>query len=51
MPMTRGLLSDLADDGLTARVLATIAEHYAARERPDGVWVTAAAWLVTAQRS
>jgi hypothetical protein len=28
-----------------------IAEQYAARERPDGVWVRAAAWLVTAHRA
>jgi len=50
MPMTRVLFADLADDALTTRVLTTIAEHYAARQQPDGVWVTAAAWLVTAHR-
>jgi SAM-dependent methyltransferase len=33
------------------RVLAAMAEEYAARQRPDGVWVDAAAWLVTAARA
>lgn len=50
MPMTRVLFAELGDDSLTARVQATIAEHYAARQQSDGVWVTAAAWLVTAHR-
>jgi SAM-dependent methyltransferase len=48
MSMIRGLAADLGDDALTERVLATVAEQYAARQRPDGVWVHAAAWLVTA---
>ncbi len=30
--------------------MTAIAGQYAARQRPDGVWVSAAAWLVTAQR-
>ncbi len=50
MRMTRSLAADLGDEALTGRVLATIAEQYAARQRPDGVWVRAAAWLVTARR-
>ena len=50
MPMICGLAADLGDEALTGRVLATVAGQYAARQRPDGVWVHAAAWLVTAQR-
>ncbi len=48
MSMIRSLAADLGDEALTERVLATVAEQYAARQRPDGVWVHAAAWLVTA---
>jgi SAM-dependent methyltransferase len=48
MPMIRSLAADLGNEAVTERVLATIAEQYAARQRPDGVWVRAAAWLVTA---
>ena len=48
MPMIRNLTVDLGSDTLTERVLATIAEEYAAHQRSDGVWVRAAAWLVTA---
>ena len=51
MPIIRNLAAGLVDEALTERVLAGIAEQYAARERPDGVWVSAAAWLVTAQRA
>lgn len=50
MPMIRNLAADLHDPMLAERVLADIAEEYAARQRPDGVWVRAAAWLVTARR-
>ena len=50
MPMIRSLTAGL-DQGLTRRALASIAEQYAARQRPDGVWVRAAAWLVTAGRA
>jgi len=35
---------------LTEQVLAAIAGQYRARQRPDGIWVRAAAWLVTARR-
>jgi SAM-dependent methyltransferase len=51
MPMIRSLTADLGNEALTERVLATIADQYAARQRSDGVWVRAAAWLVTAHRS
>lgn len=36
------------DASLTDRVLATMATDFAAHQRPDGVWVEAAAWLITA---
>ena len=51
MPMIRALAASLNDPSLTARVLATIEEQYQARQRPDGIWVPAAAWLVTARRA
>jgi ubiquinone/menaquinone biosynthesis C-methylase UbiE len=51
MPMIRNLAVGLGNEALTEQVLAVIAEQYAARERPDGVWVRAAAWLVTASRA
>jgi len=50
MPMIRSITAGLGSEELAERVLATIAEQYAARQRPDGVWVRAAAWLVTAYR-
>jgi hypothetical protein len=51
MPMIGSLAAQLGNEALTKRVLAVIAEQYAARQRPDGVWVRAAAWLVTARRA
>ena len=51
MSTTRSLAADLGNEALTQRVFASIAEQYAARLRPDGVWVRAAAWLVTARRA
>jgi ubiquinone/menaquinone biosynthesis C-methylase UbiE len=39
------------DDRQVERALAAMAGEYAARQAPDGVWVEAAAWLVTARRS
>jgi ubiquinone/menaquinone biosynthesis C-methylase UbiE len=51
MSTTRSLTADLGDEKLTQRVFATITEQYAARLRSDGVWVRAAAWLVTARRA
>src|ERR1022692_4130045 len=49
MRMVRGMTAELADDALTQRALADIAEQCAARHRPYGVWFRAAAWLVTAR--
>jgi hypothetical protein len=51
MPMIRSLAANLGDEVLSEQAMATIAEQYAARQRPDGVWVRAAAWLVTAHRA
>jgi SAM-dependent methyltransferase len=51
MPMIRNLAARLGNEALAERVLAVIAEQYATRQRPDGVWVRAAAWLVTAHRT
>jgi hypothetical protein len=47
MVRVRGMLAEL-DGADAARVRDTMAELYAARRRPDGVWVEASAWLVTA---
>jgi SAM-dependent methyltransferase len=49
MPMIRRLTTGLKEAALTERALDDMARTYAARERPDGVWVNAAAWLVTAR--
>lgn len=43
-PLVRGF------EGPTEPGFEAMAAEYAARERPDGVWVGAAAWLVTARR-
>jgi hypothetical protein len=51
MPMIRKLAADLNDPALTERVMATIAGEYNSRQSADGIWVRAAAWLVTARRS
>lgn len=51
MPRVRTLLAGLGDPALAGPVLATVAGQYAERERADGVWVRAAAWLVTAARA
>ncbi len=51
MPMIRSLAANLRDEALNDQVLAAIAEQYAELQRPDGVWVRAAAWLVTAHRA
>jgi ubiquinone/menaquinone biosynthesis C-methylase UbiE len=50
MPTTQALRANITDDVVTERILATLAREYGRRERPDGVWVQAAAWLVTARR-
>jgi SAM-dependent methyltransferase len=50
MPMVRRLIQD-ADEAVTARIFAAMAEGFAPHQGPDGVRVTSAAWLVTAQRA
>lgn len=50
MPRIQSLLADLADQNLAERMMADVADKYVAREHPGGVWVRAAAWLVTARR-
>jgi SAM-dependent methyltransferase len=50
MPVIRNLTASLDDPPLSERVLAVVAKQYAARQRPDGIWVRAAAWLVAARR-
>jgi SAM-dependent methyltransferase len=49
MTRIRELFSGLGDDPRAARVRSTMAEAFTAHQRPDGVWVEAAAWLVTAR--
>lgn len=44
----RDLLGRLPDAATVNRVLAAMAEQFTAHRSRDGVWVTAAAWLVTA---
>lgn len=51
MRMVNDLIASAADASAAARALAALAGEYVAREREDGVRVTAAAWLVTASRS
>jgi SAM-dependent methyltransferase len=51
MRMVRELAAQVADDAVTERALAAMAELYAARQRSDGVWVSAGTWLVTARRA
>jgi ubiquinone/menaquinone biosynthesis C-methylase UbiE len=51
MRMVRELEAEIADDAVTERALAVMAEQYAARQRSDGVWVSAGTWLVTARRA
>jgi SAM-dependent methyltransferase len=48
MPVIRSLLDSISNQALGERALASIAEQYAKRQRANGVWVRAAAWLVTA---
>lgn len=50
MSMMARLTAELEDQAQAEEVMTAIARQYAARQRPDGVWVSAAAWLVTAQR-
>jgi len=47
--LVRNLAAGLGNETLTGQALADLAEQYAARQRADGIWVQAAAWLVTAR--
>jgi SAM-dependent methyltransferase len=51
MRTVRELAAEVADEAVTERALAAMAEQYAARQLGDGVWVGAGAWLVTARRA
>ena len=51
MPMIRNLTACLDGPAVSERVLDAVAAQYAARQRCNGVWVRAAAWLVTARRA
>ncbi len=51
MPLIQDLTASLNDPAVTRRVMAAIAEEYDVRQNADGVWVRAAAWLVTARRA
>jgi SAM-dependent methyltransferase len=51
MPRIRAIADSLDDPALSERVLASVAEEYAARQRSDGIFVRAAAWIVTANRA
>jgi ubiquinone/menaquinone biosynthesis C-methylase UbiE len=51
MPTIRALAASLDDKALVERVFAALAGEYAGRQHDDGVWVQAAAWLVTARRA
>lgn len=50
MPTIRALAASLLDDALAERAFAALADQYSRRQLPGGVWVQAAAWLVTARR-
>ena len=50
MDYLRGV-AEIIDEKASERALARVANDYAERQRPDGVWVSAAAWLVTARRA
>jgi hypothetical protein len=49
MGMTRFRDVLTAHAEIADRIVATLEESYAARQRPDGVWIGAAAWLVSAR--
>jgi SAM-dependent methyltransferase len=46
----RALTKALGDAARAEAALAALTEQYRIRERPDGVWVNAGAWLVRARR-
>jgi SAM-dependent methyltransferase len=51
MPMIRILMANLGDPALCEKVLMNVSDQYSAYQQHDGVWVHAAAWLVTARRA
>jgi ubiquinone/menaquinone biosynthesis C-methylase UbiE len=51
MPSIRTLEANFDDQPLKTKILAEVEAEYAKREHSDGVWVNAAAWLVTARRA
>lgn len=51
MPTIRALAASLDDNTLAERIFAALADEYTGHQRDDGVWVQAAAWLVTARRA
>ncbi len=51
MSLIRDAAETLGHEKDFERMMARIADDYAQRQRPDGVWVNAVAWLVTARRA
>lgn len=49
IPAIDALLSGA--EAAAAQAIDAVSEAFAAHERPDGVWLGSAAWLVTASRS
>jgi hypothetical protein len=49
--MMGNVMASVDDPLLTEQVLAAVAAQYSALQQPDGIWVQAAAWLVTAHRA
>jgi SAM-dependent methyltransferase len=50
MPRLRALADGLGGDAAAEDAWAAVASQYAARQRPDGVWVQSSVYLVTARR-
>jgi SAM-dependent methyltransferase len=46
----RMLMAEVSDQRRADVALAAMAQEYRARQQPDGVWVSAAAWVVRARR-
>lgn len=51
MPRIRTIADSLDDPALSERVMSGVAEEYAERQGPDGIFVRASAWLATARRA
>jgi ubiquinone/menaquinone biosynthesis C-methylase UbiE len=49
MPSTQDLANSFEDQALEEKLLAEVKAEYTKRQLSDGVWVRAAAWLVTAR--